>query len=120
MSRFLASAALLAFVIFTARPLAQGPVAGAWDLTINGPQGSITASAVMKQDKENVTGTFTSPAGDVEVKGTVKGSTLTMAFTVQSPNGPLDIKLNAEVAGSDMKGTIDFGGGTAEFTGKKK
>jgi hypothetical protein len=74
----------------------------------------------MKQDKESVTGTLTSPAGDVEVKGTLKGSTLTMAFTVQSPNGPLDIKLNAEVTGSDMKGVIDFGAGTAEFTGKKK
>ena len=120
MSRFLASAILLGFVIFTAAPLAQGGMSGAWDLTINGPQGSITASATIKQDKENVTGTLVSPTGEVEVKGTIKGSTLTMAFTVQSPNGPLEIKLNAEVTGSDMKGVIDFGGGTADFTGKKK
>lgn len=120
MSRFLASAILLGFVIFTAAPLAQGKVAGAWDLSINAPQGAMAASATMKQDGEAVTGTLSSPAGDVEVKGTLKGSTLTMAFTIQSPNGPLDIKLNAEVTGADMKGVIDFGGGTADFTGKKK
>ena len=120
MSRFLASAILLGFVVFSAAPLAQGTVAGAWDLTINGPQGSISAAATMKQDGEKVTGSLTSPQGEVEIAGTMKGSTLTMAFTVQSPNGPLDIKINAEVTGGDLKGVIDFGMGTAELTGKKK
>jgi len=39
---------------------------------------------------------------------------------VVTPNGPIDIKMSAEVAGADMKGTLDFGMGTADFTGKKK
>lgn len=120
MTRFLASAILVGFVIFTAAPTAQGGVAGAWDLTINGPQGSITAAATLKQDGEKLTGTLQGPQGDVEMAGTIKGSAITMAFTVESPQGSMTIKLNAEVTGADMKGVIDFGAGTADFTGKKK
>jgi hypothetical protein len=111
---------LLATLILSTTPFAQGSVAGGWDLTINGPQGEITATATVKQDGEKVTGTLQSPQGEVEMAGTMKGSTLAMAFSVQTPNGPLDIKLVAEVTGATLKGTIDFGMGTAELTGKKK
>jgi hypothetical protein len=120
MSRLLASALLVGLVIFAAAPTAQNAIAGDWDLTINSPQGSITATATMKQDGEKVTGKLTSPQGEVDMAGTMKGTTLTMAFTVQSPNGALDIKVNAEVTGDEMKGVMDFGAGTADFTGKKK
>ncbi|MEO8682777.1 MAG: hypothetical protein ABI665_27255 [Vicinamibacterales bacterium] len=120
MSRLLASAILIGFMIFTAAPSAQNAVSGDWDLVINSPQGSLNATATMKQDGDKVTGKLTSPQGEVEMEGTMKGTTLTMAFSVQSPNGPLDIKVNAEVTGADMKGVMDFGMGTAEFTGKKK
>ena len=120
MSRLLVSAILVGFVIFSAAPNAQNGIAGDWDLTINSPQGSVAATATMKQDGEKVTGTLTSPQGEVEVAGTMKGSTLTLAFSVQTPNGALDVKVNAEVTGDEMKGMMDFGMGTADFTGKKK
>jgi len=119
MSRLFALTLIMGLVLAVA-PSAQAGLAGNWDLTINGPQGSITATATMKQDGEKVSGTLTSPQGEVEMAGTMKGTTLTMAFTVQSPNGALDIKVNAEVAGDEMKGMMDFGMGTADFTGKKK
>lgn len=99
---------------------AQGNVSGAWDLNINGPQGAITAGATLKQDGETVTGTFDSPQGTVEVKGTFKGKTLALAFSVDGPQGPLDIKVNGEVEGESMKGVLDFGMGTADFTAAKK
>lgn len=120
MARLLASAILVGFMLLSAAPMAQNGLAGEWDLSINSPQGSLTATATMKQDGENITGTLGSPQGEVEMTGTMKGTTLTMAFTVQSPNGALDIKMNAEVTGGDMKGVMDFGAGTADFTGKKK
>jgi hypothetical protein len=98
---------------------AQG-VAGDWDLSINGPEGVITASATLKQDGEKITGSITSPQGTVELSGTVKGKVLNLAFQIQGPQGALDIKVNGEVEGSDMKGIIDFGMGMADFTAKKK
>jgi len=113
--------AVLAFgLIVSASAYAQTSVAGAWDLSINGPEGPITASATLKQDGENVTGSIETPQGVAEMKGTYKGKALSMGFTIQTPNGALDIKVNGEVDGASMKGIIDFGMGMADFTAKKK
>lgn len=95
-------------------------VAGAWDLTVNGPQGTITVGATFKQDGENVSGTLSSPQGEVECTGSLKGKELSLAFTVQTPQGPIDIRVTAEVDGASMKGVMDFGQGTADFTGTRK
>lgn len=111
---------LAAAVLLSGNAYAQGSVAGAWDLAINGPEGPLAATATLKQDGEKVTGTIESPAGTAELAGTLKGKTLAMAFTIQSPNGPIDIKVTGEVDGASMKGAIDFGMGMADFTAKKK
>ena len=119
MSRILS--AILALGLIISAPLyAQTSVAGAWELSINGPEGAITATATLKQDGENVTGSIETPQGVAEMKGTFKGNALSMAFTIQGPNGALDIKVNGEVDGTSMKGIIDFGMGMADFTAKKK
>jgi hypothetical protein len=99
---------------------AQASVAGEWTLTINGPQGAVDTDASFKQAGDKVTGTFSSQLGETNVEGTMSGSTLSLAFNVVTPNGPIDIRMTAEVAGAEMKGTIDYGMGTADFTGKKK
>ncbi len=62
MSRILALTMVLGLV-FAAAPRAQGDVSGAWDLTINGPEGTISAGATLKQDGEKVSGTLSSPQG---------------------------------------------------------
>jgi hypothetical protein len=99
--------------------LAQS-VAGAWDLSINGPEGVINATATLKQDGEKVTGSIDTPQGKAEMTGTFQGKTLNLAFQIAGPNGNLDIKVNGEVDGASMKGIIDFGMGMADFTAKKK
>jgi hypothetical protein len=115
----LAVASVLVFAA-TAVPLAQISVAGDWTLTVNGPQGTVDTEASFKQAGEKVTGTFSSQLGETNVEGTMSGSTLSLAFNVVTPNGPIDIRMTAEVNGTEMKGTIDYGMGTADFTGKKK
>ena len=60
-------------------------VAGDWDLSINGPEGVITASATLKQDGEKITGSITSPQGTVELSGTCKGKVLNLAFRSRAP-----------------------------------
>ena len=111
---------IAAIVLATAALSAQANVAGNWDLSINGPEGVITATADLKQDGEKVTGSITSPQGTVELTGTCKGKVVNISFQIQGPQGALDIKVNGEVEGSDMKGIIDFGMGMADFTAKKK
>ena len=118
MFRTFAATLALAFVLGSG-VLAES-VAGDWDLTINGPQGAVTAVATLKQDGEKVTGSIVSEQGTVPLAGTLKGKVLTMSFTIQGPQGPLEIKVNGEVDGDNMKGIIDFGMGMADFTGKKK
>lgn len=114
------------FLAATALALALGTsaqaqsVAGAWDLTINGPEGAITATATLKQDGDKVTGSIETPQGTAEMTGTFVGKALNLAFTIPGPNGNLDIKVNGEVDGASMKGIIDFGMGMADFTAKKK
>ena len=113
--------AILALGLIVSAPVfAQSGVGGAWELSINGPEGPITATATLKQDGENVTGSIETPQGVAEMKGTYKGKALNMAFTIQSPQGAIDIKVNGEVDGTSMKGIIDFGMGMADFTAKKK
>lgn len=107
-------------VVVSAALLGQSDIAGDWDLTINAPEGVITATASLKQDGEKVTGSITSPQGTVELAGTYKAKKVELAFQVPTPNGPLDIKVNGDVDGADMKGIIDFGMGMADFTAKKK
>ena len=120
--RLLASLAVSALILTAGVAAAseQTSVAGDWVLTVNGPQGTVDTDASFKQAGDKVTGTFSSQLGETNVEGTMSGSTLSLAFSVVTQNGPIDIRMTAEVAGSEMKGTIDFGMGTADFTGKKK
>lgn len=111
---------LVAFAFATSFLSAQSNIAGDWELSINGPEGVINATAALKQDGDNVTGTITSPQGSVDLKGTYKDKKVELAFSIQGPNGAMDIKVNGDVDGDDMKGIIDFGMGMADFTAKKK
>ena len=113
-------AAIVTIALAAASLSAQASIAGDWELSINGPEGVLNATASLKQDGDNVTGSITSQQGTVELKGTYKEKKVNLAFQIQSPNGPLDIKVNGDVDGADMKGVIDFGMGMADFTAKKK
>jgi len=107
-------------LMLSATTYAQSNVAGAWDLAIQGPEGPINATATLKQDGENITGSIDTPQGPANLTGTLKGKTLNVNFKISGPNGELEIKVNGEVDGASMKGIIDFGMGMAEFTAKKK
>ena len=111
---------LCAAALAVASLSAQSNIAGDWELTINGPEGAITATAALKQNGDNLTGTITSPQGTVELKGTYKAKKVELAFTIAGPQGELPIKVMGDVDGDDMKGTIDFSMGLADFTAKKK
>ena len=79
------SAILALALTLSASAYAQTSIAGAWELTINGPEGPITATATLKQDGENVTGSIETPQGIAEMKGTFKGKALNMALQHRGP-----------------------------------
>jgi hypothetical protein len=118
--RVLACVVVVVVAAGSSASFAQSDISGEWILTINGPQGIVDTDASLKQTGDKVTGIFSSQMGETSVEGTMSGSTLSLAFNVVTPNGPIDIRMTAEVAGAEMKGTLDFGMGTADFTGKKK
>lgn len=113
------AAALALTLVVGATALAQG-VSGAWDLTVNGPEGPIAVTATFKQDGEKLTGAIETPQGKADFTGTLKGKAMNISFSIAGPSGPLDVKVNGDVDGSTMKGIVDFGMGMADFTGKKK
>jgi len=120
MTRLLRALALVTLVAAGSAALSAQSIAGDWTLTINGPQGIIDSDASFTVEGDQVTGTMTGPMGESPVSGTVSGTALSLAFSVASSQGPIDIKMTADVAGDEMKGVLDFGMGTADFTGKKK
>lgn len=77
---------VLAFVWTPSPTLAQeqksGSVAGKWDMLVKGtPHGDMTATMVLKQDGEKVTGTFSAHGNDHALAGTLTKGALELAAT---------------------------------------
>ena len=84
----------------------QTDVSGNWTLTIISDQGSNPAPMMLEQEGDMLTGTF----GEAPLEGTITGNEITMTFEIESPVGPMTLSFTGMVDGSDMKGTVDFGG----------
>ena len=59
---------------------------------------------------EDLKGTFGAAEAAASIEGTITGNEITMTFEIESPVGPMDLSFTGMVDGSDMKGTVDFGG----------
>jgi len=95
-------------------------VAGEWNLTIETPNGPGTPSIVLKQDGENLSGTYKGRFGESPLKGTIKGNTIKFSTKISPQGQELEITYSGTVDGDSMKGTAAFGAmGEGPFTGKK-
>lgn len=114
----LASALVLGF---TAAPaVAQDNVAGAWELTMETPQGANTVNVTLKQDADKVTGEMTSPMGSVPVTGTFTGGTLALTANIEVQGMAFALGFNGKVAGDTFNGNVKAGDfGEFPFTGKR-
>jgi len=61
-----------ALALFTAAALAAD-ISGAWNAAVTLDAGSGTATFVLKQSGDRVTGTYSGTVGEAKVTGTVKG-----------------------------------------------
>lgn len=95
--------------------LAQSsPAAGAWDLTMNTPNGPVKFRALLAVEGETLTGELRREggggAGGLAVKGTAKGAAVEFGYTVKFQDNDLQITMTGTVNGDSVKGTVSFGG----------
>ncbi len=95
-------------------------VSGTWNATVETQAGTGNPSFVLKQDGENLTGTYKGQFGEAPLKGTLKGSDISFAFKVDAQGQSLEISYTGKVNGDSMGGKVvlgTFGEGT--WTAKK-
>lgn len=97
-------------------------VTGNWKLTVESDNGTTNPSVTLKQNGEELTGTYHGRFGDSPLKGTLKGSDIkfTIKVEVQGQEVILDYAGKLE-SDTTMKGTVSFGDfGNGTFTAKKE
>src|SRR5215470_15990350 len=84
-------------------------VAGEWNLTVEGPNGTGTPTVTLKQDGANLTGTYKGRFGESPVKGTLKGNDINFVATINAQGQEIPITYSGAVDGDAMKGKVKFG-----------
>jgi len=96
-------------------------VTGNWKLTVETPNGAGSPSLVLKQEGEELTGTYKGRFGEAPLKGTVKGKEIKFAFKINAQGQELQVEYAGTVEGDTMKGKAKFGEmGEGTFSGKKE
>lgn len=97
-------------------------ITGVWDFTVDTPNGTGTPVFTLKQEGENVTGTYKGQLGESPVKGSVKGSDVKLMIKVKPQGEEFEVTYTGKINGKDsMSGKASFGGlGEGTWTAKKK
>ncbi len=116
-----ASSALVVATVALAQAPTNQALVGTWNLTLTSPQGTHPGTVTIKDEAGKLSGAMSGELGalPVDVKTTETG--VALSFTVDYQGQPLPIVLAGKVDGANLKGTVDYGNGSAtgEFTGTK-
>lgn len=117
----LSALGLMGSVLALTPAYAQGDITGAWEVTVESPQGAATIDVTFKQVGEAVTGTVTTPMGAVDFKGTLIDDALNVSSALEVQGNKLDMALTATVSGDMMTGKLVIAGmGEVPWTAKRK
>jgi len=96
-------------------------VAGTWEISSAGPNGTMTQTLTVQQDGGAIKGTLSGRRGDSPFEGTVTGNKLSFTVKRQTPNGDtMVIDYNATVDGDSMQGKVHSERfGDRDFTAKR-
>src|SRR5215831_7104612 len=101
-----ASLVAMFFVVSLASgALAQSP-AGAWDLTVDTPQGPNTSTLTLKLDGDKLSGDLASQAGSTPVTGTFSAGTVAVTANLDIQGTSLQLGINGKVDGDSMTGSV--------------
>ena len=105
---------------------AQTDVTGKWNVTIDTPQGTSTATLTFQQEGEKLTGELVSvddaarlglgTQGTLEFEGTIIGDKIEWLVEVDAGGAFIEIKWDGTVDGDEMMGTFGSGGYSADWT----
>lgn len=110
---------ILAALLLAAMAASAADASGTWAMSLEAPQGPLDATLILKQDGENVTGTYKGPRNEAPAKGTLKGNELSLTVSIAAGGQSLTLVITAKVAG-EIEGTLDFGGQSVPFKATKK
>src|SRR5262245_7337461 len=88
--------------------LAQSP-AGAWELTIDTPQGPNTSTLTLKLDGDKLTGDLASQLGSSPVTGTFSAGAVAVTANIDIQGTSLQLGINGKVDADTMTGEVKFG-----------
>lgn len=104
-----------------ASPAGSANVTGTWNFSIESPNGTISPSAIIKQEGEILSGAYKGRAGEIPLSGTMKGKDIKFSVKFNRQGQEVEVQYAGTVDGNSMKGTVTLGGmGEAPFTGKKQ
>lgn len=97
-------------------------IGGVWEMTMQTPQGDMTADATFVQDNDRFKFTMPGPQGmELAGEGTVKGKDLEWTVLISGGMGEMTLTYKAKVDGETMTGEVQAGDfGSFTFTAKKK
>ncbi len=94
-------------------------VAGSWQMTFEGPRGTINQTLSIEQDGAKIKGTLKGPRGDAPLEGSIKGNDISFSVKRDTPNGQMVIEYKGAVDGDSMKGTMSGGRFSGDWTAKR-
>lgn len=86
-------------------------VTGTWDLSVASDSGSGDAVLVLKQQGQDLTGTYKGRMGEAPVSGSVNGNRVSFAVRLRFRDLSFNVSYSGTVQGDRMEGTVDFGDG---------
>ena len=96
-------------------------ITGAWEMTVESPQGAMNITIEYKQEGETLTGKHVSEMGEAPLKGTVKGNEIVYTLTMDMGGQQFSIVHKGKVDGDTIAGTAELGEmGTMNWTAKRK
>lgn len=86
-------------------------VTGTWDLSVDSESGSGDAVLVLKQQGQELSGTYKGRMGEAPVSGSVNGNKVRFAVRLRFRDLTFNVSYSGTVQGDRMEGTVDFGDG---------
>lgn len=91
-------------------------VTGTWKGSIDGPNGKIDVTMVLKADGDKVTGTYSSQMGEAPIAdGKLDGDNISFSVTRNFNGDEFKLTYKGKVGATEMKLTVSFPGGDQTF-----
>ena len=95
-------------------------VSGDWEMTSQGRRGPRTQDIHIEQNGEKITVTMQGRGGEIKAEGTIKGNEIEWSVTRSMRDREFTMTYKGTVEGDTMKGTMQMGERSSEWTAKKK